>query len=336
MAGYQSARLALATVMFSLLACEPVLPKAADTQETPAALAMRIADWQQNEARLAVAATTGMVNAASRYIDHQDEEHRANWQRHWISAHERYLAASILLPTEETLHGAIDSWPLQPGFIDSLPEYPESGIVTDLTLEMTPIMLREQHQITDDEEIATGFHVIEYYAFVRPGRDLAPDAPGSDRRRQLILLVGDLLLQDLRQFEAHLQAELPDPQVAVLPGLLTELHERSRLLFSEFNRLGTHGAASGRSSQAVLTQLKAIQSILAEPVGLNHHLLELNPALTGTLNSTLEEAIGLLPGEGSVGDADTARLLLLISALSYQLEDLVRETEKRGDSPTSS
>ena len=86
--------------------------------------------------------------------------------------------------------------------------------------------------------------------------------------------------------------------------------------------MGEHGVYSRRSPQNIGTQLMAIKDILNEPVGFNHILIELDADKAKIFNKTLDEAIRLIPANGAMNEADSSRLLLLVSAVSHQLEDL--------------
>ena len=58
---------------------------------------------------------------------------------------------------QQELLNRMDTWPLYPGYLDALPEWPESGLISDPYLEMTRKSLRVQHGATDASEASLGF-----------------------------------------------------------------------------------------------------------------------------------------------------------------------------------
>ena len=288
--------------------------------------------WQRQQAAAAVREASALVNAGRTFVEKPTTAARDTWQSHWIKAHEQYLAATLLGDPATALHTSIDSWPLQPGFLDDLPGYPGSGIVNDITLEMTSTMLREQHQITDEEESSTGFHVLEYYAFERPLDSFLPSAEHVARRQQLVLLVSDLLLLDLMTYQNSIAGTPSDTAAFVsYPALLRDVHRRVRLLFSAYNRLGMHGGYAGRSAQQAAVQLRALRSLFEGPVALAGYVAFLDPDAGRALQQMMTEAIALVPESGRPADADASRLLLLLSGLSHAMDDLVRQLPDDGD-----
>ena len=62
----------------------------------------------------------------------------------------------------ENLHQNIAAPLEMPGFIDSVPGYPYSGIVNDTSLAITREVLINQHGLTDVSDVSLGFSVIEF------------------------------------------------------------------------------------------------------------------------------------------------------------------------------
>ena len=223
----------------------------------------------------------------------------------------------MLVPAGAPSVQLIDAWPLLPGFIDNLPGYPHTGIVNDMTLPMTSEVLRAQHQITDTAEVALGFHVIEYYAFTRRHQDFAG---ASTRRKQYLSLVSDLLLLELLAFT----------QAAGLPRddgeLLLVLRGHIPGMFSTLNRPGGHPAYSDEGRAQALVQLRAMDSLLNEPVGLNYRLLTLDADRTMALADTLDAAIRHLE---NASVPDEPELLSALSRLSELLASLGESVTER-------
>ncbi len=124
-----------------------------------------------------------LVAATNQFLASPSTTSQQTLQRAWIEAHREYLALSLLLPD---IHDQVHVWPVEPGFLDSVEGYPESGIVNDTTLDIDIETLWQQHGFTDPSEACLGFHPIEYYAFMRDVTDFANDDEIARRRRKLL------------------------------------------------------------------------------------------------------------------------------------------------------
>lgn len=326
MAYHQSSRLTVIGVSSSALLSLLLFAGCAERLETetnaqdPIQLGIAIKSWQQGKTEPMVHAMDQLSEATGLFFRSPTIESRLVWQSAWISAHDNFLSASILYSPDNFRR--IDAWPMETGFLDSLPDYPGSGIVSDDTLEITATSLQEQHQITDASEVALGFHVLEYYAFERDIEDFGRDAPNYQKRQQLVQLVAELLLVDITSFSRAQETESETNQNSY-PLLLLKVQRRFQLVFSEFDLLDEHILRDNESTRNVTTQLDAIAELLDEPIGLNRFLIELNPESTLTFNATLLEAQTLLPSMEQPDEATSSRLVLLIASLEQQLGDFV-------------
>ncbi len=322
MAYHQSSRLGvIGALIGSLLFTGCAERRETDKQiQDPIQLEMAIASWQQSKIEPMVRAMEQLNEATGLFLRSPTIESRSTWRSAWISAHDSFLGASILYSPDNFQR--IDAWPIEAGFLDSLPNYPGSGIVSDDTLEITPTSLEEQHQITDESEVALGFHVLEYYAFDRTMEDFAKGAPNFRKRQRLVQRVAELLQTDIASL-VRAQETGPEVNQGSYSQLLLKIQRRLQRVFSEFNLLGEHSPYSDWSSQNVRTQLGAIAELLEEPVDLNHFLINLNPESAQTFNETLLEAHTLLPPRGQPDEAASSRLVLLIASLSQQLGDFI-------------
>jgi len=147
---------------------------------------------------------------------------RADWRNCHNQWHQFDLFTSLndinpgLFGGLAKLSFAIDAYPLQPGYLDSLEAYPYSGIVNDISLAITADNLRTQHGLTDSEDVSLGLHALEFLLWgekgERPASDyddervdadpdtqLKPAEQPISRRRELLLLVSHLLQDDLER-----------------------------------------------------------------------------------------------------------------------------------------
>ena len=246
------------------------------------------------------------------------EEARRAWQATWHRAHDAYLTAELLAPDGE-LVPRIDAWPVIPGFVDSLPEYPASGIISDETLEITADTLLTQHQITDDSEVALGFHVVEYYAFERALEDFLPGAASVQRRNQLIELVMARLVADVtdrsRRIETLLATLGYRDALAILATRAQRLADRS----ADWRE---HGEFSDSAHHALRIQLLALQRLLGNETGLSHYLIDRDASVAVTVSQTIDRLVELSV-ETVEEMSDDAEIRLLLSGLAVQLNGFV-------------
>lgn len=62
----------------------------------------------------------------------------------------------------------IDTRPFVPGYIDGIPEYPFSGLVNEIGMEINRSNLRGQHRLMDEESASLGFPIIEFFLWRTP------------------------------------------------------------------------------------------------------------------------------------------------------------------------
>ncbi len=198
-----------------------------------------------------------------------DPNHLTNAQQMWLSAQNSWLSCSLYRPNGGPLdqplntdpfplYERIGSWPVSAGFVDSLPDYPYSGIINSPAPEITRQELLDQHQLTAPNEASVGLYVIEVLLFgshgERSAEDFTPDSaeettPEEEqvnaklRRRAYLQVSSSIYLNDLKSLMGQL-----DPQLAVYPQslakltlkqqhklLLGGLHKRIEDIRTEFN-----------------------------------------------------------------------------------------------------
>lgn len=250
-------------------------------------------------------------------------EHQLTAQSAWRDAHTSFLQVKFLIQSPMS---EVDTWPVEPGFLDVLPTYPESGIISDLTLEITAAGLRHQHQFTDTTEAALGFHVIEFLIFSRPSTDfLVSKDPKIDRRRQILELVTALLVEDLSLKLRELIVS-PVSTEEQLHQLMTLLEHSVSHLYGESLKLvvDPHSKFAGQSRKNLLTQIKIIDQLIFSPVNLGSKLVQLNEILTRDITHTIREIIALLESDGS--DTEISEMCSrLLNGLDHQLRSFTSQ-----------
>jgi len=248
----------------------------------------------------------------------------------WLVAHKAYLASQYGLfirnKDREALIFAIETWPIQPGFIDSLPEYPNSGIINDITLSIDLPTLREQHGLTDKEEASLGFHALEYLIYGRKLTDFT-DEEMNHRRRQYLQWVVDELVLNLQQSVLMIESQFaPQEGYSNLHRVYELLHSTSDYLQAaqrESNLLidqnTGHGNYSQTSRSTLAAELSALEAFYLSEVDLMPLMMEIDLTTSANFKKTLLDAIALF-NDPEAGEADFALLPLMISALSHQLD----------------
>ncbi|MEM9419807.1 MAG: imelysin family protein [Planctomycetota bacterium] len=108
---------------------------------------------------------------------------------------------------EEGPEGLINSWPLNEAAIDYVQGNPEAGIINQPDALLTVEALAEANQATDEADVTTGYHAIEFLLW---GQDFSADGPGNrpisdyvdapnhERRAAYLEAVTIKLIQDLQ------------------------------------------------------------------------------------------------------------------------------------------
>ncbi len=104
--------------------------------------------------------------------------------------------------------GRLNAWPLDEAYIDYVEGNPAAGIVNNPDVVISKEMLIEKNQADDEAEVATGYHAIEFLLWGqdlsldgpgnRPVSDYAKDTPETERRREYLRIVTELLVNDLK------------------------------------------------------------------------------------------------------------------------------------------
>jgi putative iron-regulated protein len=148
----------------------------------------------------------------------------------WIAARPSYLQTEAyrfyegpIDDPDDGREGRINAWPLDEAFIDYVVnprtnQIERKGIINDRDAfsRITDDVLIAQNESGGEENISTGYHAIEFLLW---GQDLSATGPGdrpytdfvggnmstdpdSDRRRQYLTVVTDLLIEDLEYTRA--------------------------------------------------------------------------------------------------------------------------------------
>ncbi len=167
-------------------------------------------------------------SAVAALLDSPSEATLASAQEAWLTAHSayettllhRYFAELVLSQQAYLdlvdLNFRMNSWPIFPGYLDAVENYPDSGLVHDPSVTLNRATLLDLHGQFDLAEAALGFHVLEFLLWGETPRlrlvddyravtvltadhiaaGLSLEQLPRNRRRQLLTLTIESLLTD--------------------------------------------------------------------------------------------------------------------------------------------
>lgn len=166
-----------------------------------------------------------MQDAIAAFVNDPNETTHAAAKDAWTKARQSYLQTeafrfyegpidSIDPETgEEGPEGRINAWPMNEAFIDYVKDKPDSGLINNPQFDVSIAAILEQDQVTDEADVTTGWHAIEFLLWGQdfnnegPGQrsfeDFLPNQKNSDRRRQYLTLVTQQLVEDLTFLESE-------------------------------------------------------------------------------------------------------------------------------------
>lgn len=138
----------------------------------------------------------------------------ADAQKAWLAAREFYGQTEAFrfysgpIDDDKGPEGRLNAWPLDESYIDSVAGKPNAGIVNNPKIKITKANLAKLNERGGEENIAAGWHAIEFMLWGQDQSDTAPGnrsfedfvdgkAPHADRRRAFLTTATDLLIDDL-------------------------------------------------------------------------------------------------------------------------------------------
>ena len=252
----------------------------------------------------------------------------------WTKAHDAFIRLNFFsLARIDTTR--VDAWPIYEGFIDSLPGYPDSGIINDTTIELSRASLLQQHGITANSEASIGFHPLEFMLFARTDAHYLEPIRG-DRRKNYLRIATTLLEDEVtlfvethdRLYDDYLEQVNTNSQPEIqLLILLSRLHFSIVSLFAEANQfqqtISGHGQRSGSTKSTLRAQLEQLQTISGPDTKLAGILKDISDEVSDEYQLTLERALALIRNE-MASDDELTQLPLFVAAMGHQLEDFIR------------
>jgi putative iron-regulated protein len=196
---------AMGVVALFLSACAPTT--------TPKAVLEHYATIVHANYEDSLNAARSLQQAVERFTAAPSEQGLADARNAWLAARDIYGQTEAFrfyggpIDAENGPEGRINAWPLDEAYIDSVKDRATSGIV-NAKVEITKSILSELNEKDGEENVATGWHAIEFLLW---GQDLSESGPGNRahidfvdgkaknaaRRRAYLKTVTELLVDDL-------------------------------------------------------------------------------------------------------------------------------------------
>ena len=132
--------------------------------------------------------------------------------REWYGQTEAYRFYSGPIDGAKGPEGDLNSWPLDEAYIDYVKGKPNAGLINNRKAVISKAALAKVNTRGGEENVSVGWHAVEFLLW---GQDLRADGAGdrsfedyidgkathADRRRQYLLAVTDLVIDDLRSVQ---------------------------------------------------------------------------------------------------------------------------------------
>lgn len=156
-----------------------------------------------------------MQKAIQAFAAQPSEQTLAAARKAWLEAREWYLPTEAFrfyagpIDDDSGPEGRINAWPMDESYVDYVKGKAGSGIINNKKLPISKAALAKLNEKGGEENIATGWHAIEFLLWGQDFNDKGPGnrsfedyvdgkTPNADRRRQYLLVVTELLIDDLR------------------------------------------------------------------------------------------------------------------------------------------
>lgn len=209
-----------------------------------------------------------MQKAITRLLAQPSAQTLAAARKAWLQARDVYGQTEAFrfydgpIDNEDGPEGRINAWPMDESYVDYVQGNPKAGIINDRQQPITAEALSELNEKDGEENIATGWHAIEFLLW---GQDLSATGPGArphtdfvtgkkanaDRRRQYLQVVTDLLITDLSTVRAAWAPGVKDNYRA---SFIASGNEAIRKIFVGLGSLSRGELAGERLEVALASQ----------------------------------------------------------------------------------
>ena len=161
-----------------------------------------------------LAAAKAMQTAIQAFTASPSAPTLAAARKQWLAAREFYGQTEAFrfyggpIDDDKGPEGQLNAWPMDESFVDSVQGKANAGLINNRQFAITKKSLAAQNERGGEENIATGWHAIEFFLWGQDLSDTGPGdrnfedfvdgkAPNADRRRQYLNVVTELLIDDL-------------------------------------------------------------------------------------------------------------------------------------------
>ena len=162
----------------------------------------------------ALTGARSLQQAVTAFNAKPDADTLAAARKAWLAAREAYGQTEVFrfyggpIDDDKGPEGRINAWPMDEAFVDGVQGKAQSGLINNRKFVINKKNLSAQNERGSEENIATGWHAIEFLLW---GQDLSDTGPGSrsaddfvdgkapnaDRRRLYLRVATELLIDDL-------------------------------------------------------------------------------------------------------------------------------------------
>ncbi len=280
-------KLALALLCSGLLHAAPAMAADITQQQVISQYATQVAAGYQDS----LASAREMQAKIDAFIANPSADTQKAAQAAWLEAREWYGQTEAFrfyggpIDSETGPEGFINAWPLDEAYIDYVKGKAKAGIINSKT-PITEAKLRSLNERGGEENIATGWHAIEFLLW---GQDLSRDsagqrpysdyttAPNAKRRGEYLKLVTQMLVDDLasvekewqpnqKNFRAQFEKGGQDSIKKIFTSLGTlsrgELAgERIEVALDTQNQEDEHSCFSDNTHRDIVANAKGIQNV---------------------------------------------------------------------------
>ncbi len=282
-----------------------------------------------------LAAARDLQAAVEAFVAQPSEAGLEKARKAWLEAREWYGQSEAFrfyggpIDGEEGPEGLINAWPLDEAYIDYVEGRPDAGLINDRTQEITPARLAELNERGGEENVATGWHAIEFLLWGQDRSESGPgarkytdfvdgQAPNADRRRLYLKTVSAMLVDELegvaqawapgkKNYRAEFVAAGQDGVRRILTGLGTlsrgELAgERMEVAMDTQDQEDEHSCFSDNTHRDVVTNAQGIRNVweggyltrdgrtIAGP-GVKALVAQKNPTLAEAVSRDIAESV---------------------------------------------
>ncbi len=160
-------------------------------------------------------AARGLQQAITGFAGQPSTAGLAAARKAWLAAREFYGQTEAFrfyggpIDDDKGPEGRLNAWPMDESYVDFVEGKPNAGLINNRKQALTKKSLSALNERGGEENIATGWHAIEFMLWGQDRSETGPgdrshedfvDArrPNADRRRQYLLTITDLLIDDLQ------------------------------------------------------------------------------------------------------------------------------------------